>query len=84
MGYDAYGNPVQQSIHNFRLSSSQGKIITNGNTTTGIELQSFDKNEMFILDLKDVPSASAEVELLLTPTNTETIPATRKTITLTE
>lgn len=41
MGYDAYGNPVEQTTTTYKLSASAGSIINNGTNTSSIELQEF-------------------------------------------
>lgn len=68
MGYDTYGNPVEQTTTTYRLSTSAGSIIANGNIATSIELQQFDRTQSYFVDLTNAGS-NATINLSLEPVN---------------
>ncbi|MBP6910645.1 hypothetical protein KBC03_03515 [Patescibacteria group bacterium] len=83
---DSYGNSIEQTTTTYRLSSSAGTIISNDNSTTGLDLQEFGVNQNYYLDLSDVPSNTKDVTLRLEPLNagtTTVAPRATKTLSLT-
>jgi|GEM_PF-6300012 len=56
MGYDAYGNPVEQTTTTYKLSTNAGQIISDGNTSAELELQHFGPLQNYFADLSNLPS----------------------------
>ena len=52
IGYDSYGNRVENGLTSYALSASAGSIISNGDTSKEIELHRFDATEEFYLDMQ--------------------------------
>lgn len=85
MGYDTYGNPVEQTTTTYKLSTAAGSIIANGNSASSIELQQFDKNQSYFIDLTNAGSNN-NINISLEPINATTgsvAPRTSKTLSLT-
>lgn len=52
IGYDTYGNRVENGLTSYTLNASAGSIISNGNTSQQIELHSFDARDEYFLDMQ--------------------------------
>ncbi len=69
MGYDSYGNQVEQTTNTYKLSVSAGNILANGSSSSSVELQQFNNTDSYFADLGNVPEKAQQVTLSLDPIN---------------
>lgn len=87
MGYDTYGNPVEQTTTTYKLSASAGTIISNGTNASSLELQQFGPLNNYYADLTTLSSNPSSVDLTLEPINAPAgtvAPRITKRLTLTQ